>query len=750
MVLLVALAAGTVSRARADETLADLVARHADDEALALLHTLPASGPHRYLRGRLLERAGDLTRAAEAFASVEGLPDSIARDARGRHARLLARLGRCAEAIPLLDARRDGPFGSARSAADGPSGSAGSAADGLSRALATECRVRLALEGTDTHALESQLAPLAATIRDTAPVRGVDTFALRSLRAELLDRLGRADDARAERRALHVELPDHPEADALTRALGPIELTPEERLRRADALYEARRYADAAAQLRGITPPSELRPAWLHRFGMSLYRARHFYAEAARVLADSARLRHVHRETDAFHAARALARADRDAEAIRALRAFVRAYPRGPHSAEAEHLAAWLEARLGRTAAARRAFQRFLAGPRASLDAGTRRETHWHLGFEAYREGRHVEAARHLASYAEGSDAPLVAGRGHYWAARAHEARGARDAAIESYRRAGVSDPLGWYAIWARRRLVALGAASQSDPPSLDPARGSPPSAAPLTDEARFYAALGLRADAIAAQRAHESGDSASKALARFSIGDFEGAYRLAAAQRTRLSERPEGGAAWAWQLAYPKPFESAVRAEATRHAIPWEHVYATMRQESAYDPDAVSFADAIGLLQVMPESGARAARRMGLPFERDRLFDPAWNVRLGVAEMSELFRRFDGVLPLVIAAYNAGTARVERWLAEESAAMRPTEPRSRPTVPTTIEPSSRPGQRPTIELDLFVERIPFDETRGYVRRVISHFARYRFAEDPSRFPDVPLPATLPTPTPLR
>jgi hypothetical protein len=81
---------------------------------------------------------------------------------------------------------------------------------------------------------------------------------------------------------------------------------------------------------------------------------------------------------------------------------------------------------------------------------------------------------------------------------------------------------------------------------------------------------------------------------------------------------------------------------------------------------------------------------------------------------------------------------------------MRPTEPRSRPTVPTTIEPSSRPGQRPTIELDLFVERIPFDETRGYVRRVISHFARYRFAEDPSRFPDVPLPATLPTPTPLR
>jgi soluble lytic murein transglycosylase len=694
VVLLVALAT-TGSTARADETLADLVARHADDEALALLETLPTSPAHRYLRGRLLERAGELARAVEDFAHVEGLPDAIADDARERHARSLARLGRCALAIPRLEARRDG----------------------LSRALAIECRARLALEGSDPSALEALLAPLAATIRDTAPVRGVDTFALRSLRAELLERVGRSDDALAERRALHVELPDHPEAEALTRSLGPVTLTPEEHLRRADALYEARRYADAAAQLRPHTPPSELRPAWLHRLGMSLYRARHFYAEAARVLADSARLRHVHREADAFHAARALARADRDADAIRALRAFVRAYPRGPHSAEAEHLAAWLEARLGRTAAARRAFQRFLAGPRAALDAGTRRETHWHLGFEAYREGRHAEAARHLASYAEGSDAPLVAGRGHYWSARAHEARGARDAAIESYRRASASDPLGWYAIWARRRLIALGAATPNDPPALDPARGTPPSAAPLADDARFYASLGLRTDAVAAQRARESGDSAARALARFSIGDFEGAYRLASAQRARLSERPEGGAAWAWQLAYPKPFEAAVRAEAARHAIPWEHVYATMRQESAYDPDAVSFADAIGLLQVMPESGARAARRMGLPFERDRLFDPAWNVRLGVAEMSELFRHFDGALPLVIAAYNAGSARVERWLADEG----------------------------TVDLDLFVERIPFDETRGYVRRVISHFARYRFAEDPSRFPDVPLPATTPS-----
>ncbi len=682
----------------ADEPVADLVARHADAEALAALARLPASPEHRYLRGRLLERRGELAAAADAFANVEGLPDFAAEDARERHARLLARLGRCAEAAPLLEARRGGVF----------------------RALALECRARLALEAGEPAGLEAVLGPLGVVIEETAPVRGVDTFALRALLAEVLERLGRADGARAERRALFVELPGHPEAETLAAALGALELTPEERLRRADALYEARRYADAAATLRGVSPPRALRAAWLHRYGMALYRARHFYAEAAEVLASSTRLRHPHREADAFHAARALARADRDASAIRALRAFVRTYPRGPHSAEAEHLAAWLEARLGRTGAARRSFARFLAGPRAPHDAGARREAQWHHGFEAFRAGRFVEAARQLANYAAESDASLVAGRGHYWAGRAHEARGARDAALASYRAAERVDPLGWYALWARRRLSGLGVASPSDLPALDAPTAQPPSAGPLTDEARFYAALGLRADAIAAQRRRESGSSAERALARSEIGDFEGAYRLASAQRARLGELPEGGAVWAWELAYPKPFERTVRTEASRHGIPFEHVYATMRQESAYDPDAVSFAGAIGLLQVMPESGARAARRLGLPFERDRLFDPTWNVRLGVAEMSELFQRFDGALPLVVAAYNAGVARVERWLAEEG----------------------------EVEMDLFVERIPFDETRGYVRRVVSHFARYRFAEDPARFPEVPLPARTPSPAP--
>ncbi|MEM1414529.1 MAG: lytic transglycosylase domain-containing protein, partial [Myxococcota bacterium] len=162
----------------------------------------------------------------------------------------------------------------------------------------------------------------------------------------------------------------------------------------------------------------------------------------------------------------------------------------------------------------------------------------------------------------------------------------------------------------------------------------------------------------------------------------------------------PAGGARWAWEAAYPRPEEELVREVAERLGLPWEHLYATMRQESAYDADATSHADARGLLQLLPSVAGRDARRLGLPARPGDLYDPEVNVRLGAEEIARLHRRYAGCLPLVAAAYNAGAARVDRWRRE----------------------LGTDGG-----LDLFVERIPFDETRGYVRRVLSHVARYRY-----------------------
>ena len=125
------------------------------------------------------------------------------------------------------------------------------------------------------------------------------------------------------------------------------------------------------------------------------------------------------------------------------------------------------------------------------------------------------------------------------------------------------------------------------------------------------------------------------------------------------------------------------------------------MRQESGFQPEVISRAGAVGLMQVMPEL---AAKMEGKPVSRRKLQNPEVNIALGLREMAALAEQFGKVYPLSIAAYNAGKKRVRRWLSESG----------------------------RMELDRFVERIPFNETRNYVRRVTTHYARYSYLDDPT------------------
>jgi len=117
------------------------------------------------------------------------------------------------------------------------------------------------------------------------------------------------------------------------------------------------------------------------------------------------------------------------------------------------------------------------------------------------------------------------------------------------------------------------------------------------------------------------------------------------------------------------------------------------MRQESLYRADAGSSAGALGLMQLLPATARRAARRWGLkePARAD-LFQPSVNVAVGAAELKTLLDRFGGQTLLATAAYNAGPGAVERWL------------------PATA-----------MDNDVWVENIPFNETRAYVQRVAWH-----------------------------
>ena len=184
----------------------------------------------------------------------------------------------------------------------------------------------------------------------------------------------------------------------------------------------------------------------------------------------------------------------------------------------------------------------------------------------------------------------------------------------------------------------------------------------------------------------------------------------IRAAARARAFDRLD--------LRFPVAWREEAEAAARDHGIDPAWVLATIRMESAFRPRARSPAGALGLMQVMPATGRRIAKAAGVRVSGTRtLLDPEKNVRLGAAYLRRLHDRMQGHSALVSAAYNAGPHRADRWLAA-CAGMEP---------------------------ELWVEFIPYTETRQYVKRILEYriVYRHRLGNPPVRLSDLlpPLPA---------
>jgi soluble lytic murein transglycosylase len=135
--------------------------------------------------------------------------------------------------------------------------------------------------------------------------------------------------------------------------------------------------------------------------------------------------------------------------------------------------------------------------------------------------------------------------------------------------------------------------------------------------------------------------------------------------------------------------------------------VLALMRQESEFYTKAQSPVGALGLMQLMPATAKHSAKRLGIPFNRNRLTeDPDYNIRLGQAYLNELLDQFDGSYILALAAYNAGPSRANQWIKLFG------DPRD-----SRVDPIN------------WIERIPFSETRNYVQRILESLVVYREGE---------------------
>jgi soluble lytic murein transglycosylase len=150
------------------------------------------------------------------------------------------------------------------------------------------------------------------------------------------------------------------------------------------------------------------------------------------------------------------------------------------------------------------------------------------------------------------------------------------------------------------------------------------------------------------------------------------------------------------WKLAYPGRLLETIRRQDARDPY---LVAALIREESVYDPRAVSPVGAMGLMQIMPDTGRRIARTVGLAdFTIDQLFVPEVNLRLGVRYLEDLLDRFAGNTAYAVAAYNAGPEAVVRWI----------------------------ENNPPRSIEEFIEEIPFAETRWYVKRVLRSLWEYQ------------------------
>ncbi|MCB9715466.1 MAG: transglycosylase SLT domain-containing protein [Myxococcales bacterium] len=311
-----------------------------------------------------------------------------------------------------------------------------------------------------------------------------------------------------------------------------------------------------------------------------------------------------------------------------------------------------------------------------------------------------------------------------YFRGRALDRLGRSDEADEAWLEAVATAPLDYPALQALSRLRERG--PQPWAQALDRLRGGASvksrdeaSAAQALQRARILARLGLGDEARDELR-HAKIDGWPAIAVLNQAGLYPAAQRELANLGARWrAQAPGADNRERWEGAHPRPFAEIIDPGEPEHEVPALLTYAIMQTESRFDPGVTSFAGARGLVQLMPATAKGLAKAAGIRLDGDRaLFDPALNLDLGMRYLGRLTARFGGgeaAVALAIPSYNAGAGSVDRWLRE----------------------------RGSWDLDLFIESIPYDETRKYTQSVLGRWWAYRWlyaeGEPEQRVPYLPL-----------
>ncbi len=433
----------------------------------------------------------------------------------------------------------------------------------------------------------------------------------------------------------------------------------------ADCLFRTRRYSEATKRYRALAAESDGEAA----------------VEAS------------------IQAARARVRSGQQERGVRELSAIARSVEE-PYATRARYLVALLIDRSDPESSRRLLEQVANQGDdeRLALDAN------WQLAWAAVERDDSADAMRHLEPLMRGSWSDIEVRRARYWHAVV-QASSSPELARQELRELAEAVPLTYYGMLAAERL-GLEPELQREVVSGAPSSRSLPEALERAGWLQEAGLPDLARDELTAWRLSGSltrDDRLTGALALHQLGEHYHAARLVIDGFGDAFDRgidPNWREAWtaAWYRPFGAPVERAVKEFEFDEAL----VYAIMREESLYRPEVQSGAGARGLMQLVPPTAKRIATTLGVsPFDPEYLYEPAINVRFGTFYLKQLTGQFKGSRPLAIAAYNAGPEAVSGW-------------------------TSRLQADVSLPVDRFVDSVPYNETRRYLRRVLRSYQMYR------------------------
>jgi len=483
--------------------------------------------------------------------------------------------------------------------------------------------------------------------------------------------------------------------------------------KRAEQLYKARHYSEAVSEYRTMLDmaPANVHSDLLIQYANSLIKTGQ-NREAASVL-DRIPDDGSEASAEKWYQRLELARSAQDDARMQEVLTYMRTNT--PHSQ-------WLESALMSTGNMyllrkdydraidyyRELQERFPQGSKASY-------AHWKYAWLTYRQGRYDEAKKAFARQVELYPASAEVPNALYWRARLAEEDHDTALARAYYTKLSERYKNYYYGVLARKRLALMPSASPANVAALQqiapPVRyeGEALRTTPPADDLHYSRAKLLEnAGAFdLAVRELQNGTAEGPSwemleVARMYTAAGEYFRALQALKKCvsgyfamEISQLP----AEYWQGLFPRPYWDSLRRHADENGLDPYLVSALIRQESEFNPSAVSHSNALGLMQLLPSTGKGEAKQLGLKgYNQDSLFDPNVNIELGTRYFRKMVDHFNGQVEYALAAYNAGDNRVEEW--RSSGSYR--------------------------DIDEFVESIPFTETREYVQAIVRNTEVYK------------------------